>query len=103
MPYGLYISAEGALAQSQRMEVIANNLANLDTPGFKRELAVFQARYAEAIEQGRDYPGSGSINDVGGGVMPTSPPRPRSEPATPTTSPFWEKGFSSFRRAISNT
>lgn len=69
MPYGLYISAEGALAQSQRMEVIANNLANLETPGFKRELAVFQARYAEAIEQGRDYPGSGSINDVGGGVM----------------------------------
>jgi flagellar basal-body rod protein FlgF len=69
MPYGLYISAEGARAQSQRMEVIANNLANLDTPGFKRELAVFQARYAEAIEQGRDYPGSGSINDVGGGVM----------------------------------
>ncbi len=69
MPYGLYISAEGALAQSQRMEVIANNLANVDTPGFKRELAVFQARYAEAIEQGRDYPGSGSINDIGGGVM----------------------------------
>jgi flagellar basal-body rod protein FlgF/flagellar basal-body rod protein FlgG len=69
MPYGLYISAEGARAQSQRMEVIASNLANVDSPGFKRELAVFQARHAEAIEQGRDYPGSGSINDVGGGVM----------------------------------
>jgi flagellar basal-body rod protein FlgF/flagellar basal-body rod protein FlgG len=51
------------------LETIANNLANVDTAGFKRELAVFQARYAEAIEQGRDYPGSGSVNDVGGGVM----------------------------------
>jgi flagellar basal-body rod protein FlgF len=69
MPYGLYISAEGARAQSQRLETIANNLANVATTGFKRELAIFQARYAEAIEQGRDYPGSGSVNDVGGGVM----------------------------------
>ncbi|MGQ9574501.1 MAG: flagellar hook-basal body protein [Thermoguttaceae bacterium] len=69
MPYGLYISAEGAQAQTRRMEVIANNLANVDTVGFKRELAVFQSRYAEAIEQGLDDPGSGTINDVGGGIM----------------------------------
>jgi flagellar basal-body rod protein FlgF/flagellar basal-body rod protein FlgG len=69
MPYGLYISAEGARAQSQRLEAIAHNLANVDTTGFKRELAVFQARYAEAVAQGRDEPGSGSINDLGGGVM----------------------------------
>lgn len=69
MPYGLYISAEGAHAQSMRLEVIANNLANVDTVGFKRELAVCQARYAEATEQGLDLPGSGSINDVGGGVV----------------------------------
>lgn len=69
MPYGLYISAEGAQAQSTRLEVIANNLANVDTVGFKRELAVCQARYAEATQQGLDVPGSGSINDVGGGVL----------------------------------
>jgi len=69
MPYGLYISAEGAHAQSTRLEVIANNLANVDTVGFKRELAVFQARYAEETERGQDYPGSGSINDLGGGVL----------------------------------
>lgn len=69
MPYGLYLSAEGARAQSQRLETIANNLANVDTVGFKRELAVFQARYAEAISLGRAEAGSGSINDLGGGVM----------------------------------
>ncbi len=69
MSYGLYISAEGAQAQTRRMEIIANNLANVDTAGFKRELAVFQARYAEAVEQGQAQPGSGTINDTGGGIM----------------------------------
>jgi len=69
MPYGLYLSADGAHTQSKRLEVIAHNLANVDTVGFKRELAVFQARYAEQTEQGLDAPGSGSINDVGGGTL----------------------------------
>ncbi len=40
MPYGLYLSAEGAHAQSKRLETIANNLANVNTVGFKRQLAV---------------------------------------------------------------
>jgi len=69
MPYGLYLSAEGAHAQSKRLEVIAHNLANVDTVGFKRELALFQSRFAEAIEQGMVSPGTGAIEDVGGGVM----------------------------------
>lgn len=68
MPYGIYISAEGALVQSTRMAAISNNIANVDTPGFKRDLAVFQARYAEETQRGNDTPGSGSINDLGGGV-----------------------------------
>ncbi len=68
MPYGLYISAEGANVQSRRMEVLANNLANVDTPGFKRDLALFRARYAEETQRGDDRPGSRSVNDLGGGV-----------------------------------
>jgi flagellar basal-body rod protein FlgF len=68
MPYGLYLSAEGAQAQSRRLEVIANNMANVDTVGFKRDLAICQARYAEAISQGLRLPDSGSIDDVGGGI-----------------------------------
>jgi flagellar basal-body rod protein FlgF len=68
MPYGLYISAEGAHAQSKRLEVIANNLANVDTVGFKRMLAVFQARNAEAIDQGLIPAGQGQIENIGGGV-----------------------------------
>jgi flagellar basal-body rod protein FlgF len=69
MAYGLYISAAGAQAQSARLNTISSNIANATTPGFKRDLAVVQARYAEETAQGRDYPGSRSINDLGGGVM----------------------------------
>ncbi len=68
MPYGMYISAAGAEAQSRRLEVISNNLANVDTPGFKRQMAILEARHAEAIERGEVSAGSRSINDVGGGV-----------------------------------
>jgi flagellar basal-body rod protein FlgF len=64
----MYISAEGAAAEAQRLEVIANNLANVDTPGFKQDVPTFQARFAEAIQQGQAAAGDGSIDDVGGGV-----------------------------------
>jgi flagellar basal-body rod protein FlgF/flagellar basal-body rod protein FlgG len=68
VPYGLYISAEGAYAQNKRMEVLANNLANAATTAFKRDQPVFQARLAEATARALDFPGSGTINDLGGGV-----------------------------------
>jgi flagellar basal-body rod protein FlgF len=68
MSYGLYISAEGAQVQAQRLEIIANNMANVETPGFKRDIPTFQARFAEAIQRGTSYPGSGGIDDGGGGV-----------------------------------
>jgi flagellar basal-body rod protein FlgF len=68
MPYGMYISAEGAAAQAQRLEVIANNLANVDTAGFKQDVPTFQARFAEAIQRGQAQAGDRSINDIGGGV-----------------------------------
>jgi flagellar basal-body rod protein FlgF len=64
----MYISAEGAAVQSERLQVIANNLANADTAGFKQDVATFQARFAEAIQQGQASPGDRSMNDIGGGV-----------------------------------
>ena len=71
MNYGIYISAEGAMTQSTRMEVIANNLANAATVGFKRDLAIAQSRLAEQTQRGLDIPGSRGINDLGGGVEVT--------------------------------
>jgi flagellar basal-body rod protein FlgF len=68
MYYGLYLSAAGAHSQSQKLEVLSNNLANVDTVGFKKELALLEASDSEAIQQGLDYRGSRSLSDVGGGV-----------------------------------
>ncbi len=68
MNYGLYVSAAGADTQSRRMEVLSNNLANVDTPGFKEQMAVVQARFSRAIQDGKAVPGSGSINDLSSGV-----------------------------------
>ncbi len=39
---GVWPVLSGALAQERRMEVIANNLANVNTPGFKKDFAIFQ-------------------------------------------------------------
>lgn len=67
--YGMYISAEGAAAQSRRIEVLSNNIANVDTPGFKRDFLVMQSRHSEAIDQDLAVEGDESINDIGGGVL----------------------------------
>ncbi len=68
MSYGMYISAAGASAQSKRLELITNNLANVDTPGFKEQFAVLQARHSAAIRNGEAMPGSRQLSDIGGGV-----------------------------------
>jgi flagellar basal body rod protein FlgG len=68
MSYGMYISAEGANSQAQRLEIIANNMANVDTAGFKQDVPTFQARFAEAVQRGTSQAGNKSNTDVGGGV-----------------------------------
>lgn len=68
MPYGLYLSASGAHAQSHRMQVLSNNLANVDTPGFKPKDTILQSRFAEMIERGEVPSGLGGADDIGGGV-----------------------------------
>ena len=68
MPYGLYLSAEGAYVQSQRLDVLANNMANVATPGFKRDVSLFQSRLAQAIQEGQAQNGGRGVDDIGGGV-----------------------------------
>jgi flagellar basal-body rod protein FlgF len=68
MPYGLYLSAEGANVQSRRLDVLANNMANVATPGFKRDVTLFQSRFAEAVQQGQAMPGMRALDDMSGGV-----------------------------------
>ena len=73
MPYGSYLSASGAHVQNHRLEVLSNNLANINTPGFKPSLAIVQARHNKSIEDGEISPGSGTLADIGGGakIQPT--------------------------------
>ena len=39
----VYLSMAGAKANMQRQDVLANNLANAATPGFRAELSAFRA------------------------------------------------------------
>ncbi|HVT90803.1 MAG TPA: flagellar hook basal-body protein [Tepidisphaeraceae bacterium] len=69
MIYGLYLSASGVLSNSYRQDVIANNLANSQTVGFKRSLAMMQARRAEAGEQGQPQLTDPTLENMGGGLL----------------------------------
>ena len=42
MKPSIYIAASGALANQFRMEILANNLSNLDTVGFKKDQAILR-------------------------------------------------------------
>lgn len=47
---GVYTALSGAMAQSQRLDTIANNIANVNTPGFKRDQQLF-SEYITANEK----------------------------------------------------
>ncbi len=70
MIYGLYLSASGVIANSYREDVIANNLANSETTGFKRSTTAFQQRLTAAQEQsamqGKTDP---TLEGIGGGLF----------------------------------
>lgn len=50
MEKGIFTAVSGAIAQSEKLDTIANNLANVNTPGFKRDQQVFQ-EYLTAYEK----------------------------------------------------
>lgn len=70
MNYGLYLSASGALANMYRQDVFANNLANVNTAGFKNDLAAITQRRPEAVEGMHGADVSHKLLDkLGGGVL----------------------------------
>ncbi len=46
---GLYSSTSGMLAQMKNMDTISNNLANVNTSGFKKNISVFRSFYDSSI------------------------------------------------------
>ncbi|HEY8278235.1 MAG TPA: flagellar basal-body rod protein FlgF [Bdellovibrionota bacterium] len=49
MSKGLWPAVSGSLAQSERLDSVANNLANADTNGFKRDQVAFKAAMSSAL------------------------------------------------------
>ncbi len=51
----MWTSVSGAAAQAQAVETVANNLANVDTNGFKKDLPAFK-EYLSSVEREHDRP-----------------------------------------------
>lgn len=47
MNHGIYTALSGSLANERRLDILTNNLANLNTAGFKREMPVFSSVLAQ--------------------------------------------------------
>lgn len=71
MIYGLYLSATGIVTNLHKQDVMANNLANVETQGFRRQLVSFMERASERSAFSASDPIFGSI---GGGQL-VSPSR----------------------------
>lgn len=72
---GLYTSASGMLAEQTRMDVVANNLANVNTTGFRKEVAVFQSFSEMLLFRINDSSGTGkppTIGQLGIGTGPAA-------------------------------
>jgi flagellar basal-body rod protein FlgB len=59
---------------SQRQRVIADNIANVDTPGFRAESVQFEDSLREAISDGSLDPDNGPVGDVVATEVPTDTP-----------------------------
>jgi flagellar basal-body rod protein FlgB len=62
------VHADALKLQSQRMEVLANNLANVDTPNYKARDVDFKAALAQAGSPGATLPLSTTSSGHLGGV-----------------------------------
>lgn len=101
----LWIAKTGLDAQQTNMDVIANNLANVSTNGFKRQRAVFEDLLYQTIRQ----PGAQSSEQttlpsglqIGTGVRPVATERLHSQGTCrrPTTVKMWRLKGRAFSRS----
>lgn len=87
--YGVWLSASGMKVQEHRQALLANNMANVQTTGFKHDLAVVMQRRVESEASARGMPFAHEVLDgmpggldirptyqslVQGGIEPTHRP-----------------------------
>lgn len=68
MIYGWYNSAAGMMVNEYRQAVLANNLANAETAGFKRDVAVFAERLPARAAGRRHGPSAPDLQGLSGGL-----------------------------------
>jgi flagellar basal-body rod protein FlgG len=68
MDRGVYAIVSGAIGQERRMDVVAKNLANAQTVGYKREKALFRTLFAKSLDGKPKFKGQGdkAFNRVAG-------------------------------------
>ncbi|MFG0256690.1 MAG: flagellar hook-basal body protein [Phycisphaerales bacterium JB043] len=70
MNYGMHISASGALTAMHRLDVAANNLANVETTSFMPDIAIDRPRAHERAEDNLPYlPSNAMLEKLGGGIL----------------------------------
>lgn len=70
MNAGLYISASAAIANMYRQDVLAGNLANVDTVGYRPDFPLLRQRDTARIEDGLGaLPSNALLERLGAGVM----------------------------------
>ncbi|MBA4039352.1 MAG: hypothetical protein C0468_03325 [Planctomyces sp.] len=68
--YGLYLSASGLTTALYRLDVAANNLANLNTVGYKPDVPLVRQRETARVEDGLGgVPSDALLERLGGGAV----------------------------------
>ncbi|MEL7473582.1 MAG: flagellar hook basal-body protein [Planctomycetota bacterium] len=71
MHYGIHLAASGALTNLYKQDVLANNLANVNTVGFKPDIVTIQSRDPARREDNLGHlPSNALIERLGGGLHP---------------------------------
>ena len=58
---GLYTAATGMISEQKRTDVIANNIANAATTGYKRDVAIHKEFHNMLIQRVNDFDTAGSV------------------------------------------
>ncbi|MFB0846132.1 flagellar hook-basal body protein [Paenibacillus oleatilyticus] len=69
---GLYTAASGMIAQQRKHDIVTNNIANLNTPGFKSGNGInrsFPEILISRVRSGKNEPGSVPVGRINTGVM----------------------------------
>ncbi len=92
MNRGIYVALSGTLAQARRLDALTNNLANVNTPGFKKDKAVFQIAMPSA-----EQPAMGNIKDKvfveTSGIATDFSPAPQNQTGNPLDVAISGDGF----------